>query len=223
MKRIISILLTGLMLFSAVAIAQAQQAVTSTPPTVISSPTDPLADLIANETNAAVKEKLQTIENNRLTIKGLRETFAAKVKILGQLIANMPNDDDNEALEKAREVVANFEDRLKSGIEHDQKIARHIEGLRNHVVKIRQNASSQDQNNLNGERRRTKIRKGGQDVDERKNAKDNRTIGQNRKSERNEGKFLRRVERILSSQERIIDRLERRIERIDDLIEELTP
>jgi len=224
MKRTIAIILTSLMLFSTVAIAQAQQSVTSTPPTTISSPTDPLDALIANETNATIKAQLQNIRVNRQEIVALRVTSTAKVNALKLLIANMPVDDENEALEKARDIVESFDDRVKSGIEHDQKIARQIENLRNHVARIRQNVSEQNQNNSNGERKRSRIRNGKPDDDgDRKNGEDTQHMRQNRRSDRNEEKILRRVERVIKSQERIIGRLERRIEKIDDLIEELTP
>lgn len=224
MKRTIAIILTSLMLFSTVAIAQAQQSVTSTPPTTISSPTDPLDALIANETNATIKAQLQNIRVNRQEIVTLRVTSTAKVNALKLLIANMPVDDENEALEKARDIVESFDDRVKSGIEHDQKIARQIENLRNHVARIRQNVSEQNQNNSNGERKRSRIRNGKPDDDgDRKNDEDTQHMRQNRRSDRNEEKILRRVERVIKSQERIIGRLERRIEKIDDLIEELTP
>lgn len=224
MKRTIAIILTSLMLFSTVAIAQAQQSVTSTPPTTISSPTDPLDALIANETNATIKAQLQNIRVNRQEIVTLRVTSTAKVNALKLLIANMPVDDENEALEKARDIVESFDDRVKSGIEHDQKIARQIENLRNHVARIRQNVSEQNQNNSNGERKRSRIRNGKPDDDgDRKNGEDTQHMRQNRRSDRNEEKILRRVERVIKSQERIIGRLERRIEKIDDLIEELTP
>lgn len=227
MKRILALILTTLVLFGTVTLAQAGQTptttATTTPPTVTNQ-TDPLADLIANETNAAIKEKLQTIAQNRQTIRGLRETFATKVQALKQLIANMPEDDDNEALEKARDIVEGFEERTKSGNEHDQKILRSIEGLRNHAAKIRQKAAEQDQNAANGETKRARIRNGRQgDDDERKNGNGKQNIRQNRRGERNEQKILRRVDRIIKSQERIIGRLERRIEKIDDLIDELTP
>lgn len=224
MKRTIAIILTSLMLFSTVAIAQAQQSVTSTPPTTIISPTDTLDALIANETNATIKAQLQNIRVNRQEIAALRVTSTAKVNALKLLIANMPVDDENEALEKARDIVESFDDRVKSGIEHDQKIARQIENLRNHVARIRQNVSEQNQNNSNGERKRSRIRNGKPDDDgDRKNGEDTQHMRQNRRSDRNEEKILRRVERVIKSQERIIGRLERRIEKIDDLIEELTP
>ena len=224
MKRTIAIILTSLMLFSTVAIAQAQQSVTSTPPTTIISPTDTLDALIANETNATIKAQLQNIRVNRQEIVTLRVTSTAKVNALKLLIANMPVDDENEALEKARDIVESFDDRVKSGIEHDQKIARQIENLRNHVARIRQNVSEQNQNNSNGERKRSRIRNGKPDDDgDRKNGEDTQHMRQNRRSDRNEEKILRRVERVIKSQERIIGRLERRIEKIDDLIEELTP
>lgn len=224
MKRTIAIILTSLMLFSTVAIAQAQQSVTSTPPTTIISPTDTLDALIANETNATIKAQLQNIRVNRQAIAALRVTSTAKVNALKLLIANMPVDDENEALEKARDIVESFDDRVKSGIEHDQKIARQIENLRNHVARIRQNVSEQNQNNSNGERKRSRIRNGKPDDDgDRKNGEDTQHMRQNRRSDRNEEKILRRVERVIKSQERIIGRLERRIEKIDDLIEELTP
>ena len=230
MKRIISILLTGLMLFSTVAIAQAQQTTTttttatSTQPTTVSNPADPLAVLIASTPTSTMRGKLLTIQTNRDTITKLRATTTLRITALRTLIANMPEDDDNEALEKARDIVEGFEDRVKSGIEHDRQILRQIEVLSSHIAKFRQNTASQVQNNANGVSRRVRTRTGKQDDDdERKNDKNKQHMGQNRRSERDEDKILKRIDRIIKSQERIIQRLERRIERINDLIEELTP
>jgi vacuolar-type H+-ATPase subunit I/STV1 len=234
MKRILAIILTTLMLFGTFTLVQAEQTTTTTTTATtttsatVTNPTDPLIDLIANETNTAIKGRLQTIVQNRQTIIGLRETFSTKVQALKQLIANMPEDDDNEALEEAKDIIESFEGRVTSGIEHDQNIQRKIEGLRTAMPRIRQQAAEQNQNNANNNGKRTRIRNGRQNNDnERNNGNARQNMRQNRRSERNdernEQKILRRIDQIIRSQQRIIDRLETRIDKVDDLIDELTP
>jgi len=221
MKRIIAIILTSLMLFSTVAIAQT---LTTTPPLTVNNPVDHLASLIsATPTTTPIHSRLIIIRNNRDKITGLRATTTLRVTALGLLIANM-RDDDNETLEKARGIVESFEGRMQSGIQHDRQIQRQIKELRSHMSTITQSVASQVPNNSNGDRRDTRIRNRNQDDDgERNNGKGAQNLRQNRRSERNETQTIRRIERIIKSQERIIDRLERRIDIIEDLIDELTP
>jgi len=218
MKRIIAIILTSLMLFSTVAIAQT---LTTTPPLTVNNPVDHLASLIsATPTTTPIHSRLIIIRNNRDKITGLRATTTLRVTALGLLIANM-RDDDNETLEKARGIVESFEGRMQSGIQHDRQIQRQIEKLHSQMSRFRQSAAAQVPNNSNAERD-TRIRNGRRNDDgERKNGNGTQNLRQNRRSERNETQTIRRIERIIKSQERIIDRLERRIEIIEELIDDL--
>ena len=228
MKRIIAIILTSLMLFSTVAIAQTLTTTTNTKPTTTATSTPPVDHLTAlinaTPTTTPIHSRLIIIRNNREKITGLRATTTLRVTALGLLIAPMTGDDDNETLEKARDIVEGFEDRMQSGIQHDRQIQRQIEKLHSQMSKFRQSAATQVPNNSNGDRRNTKIRNRNQDDDgERNNGKGAQNLRQNRRNERNEAQILRRIERIIKSQERIIGRLERRIEIIEELIDDLTP
>ncbi len=135
----------------------------------------------------------------------------------------MPEDDDNEALDKARDIVEDFVDQLEADAEHDQKFLRQIQKLQNIGVQTRQKMAESSENAANGEKRRTRMRRGWQNDDdnERKNSKENNNMRQTRRIERNEQAILKRIDRIIRSQQRIIERLERRISRIDNLIGEL--
>jgi len=226
MKRIIAIIITSLMLFSTVAIAQtATTTPTTTPPLTVNNPVDHLTALInATPTTTPIHSRLIIIRNNRDKITGLRATTTLRVTALGLLIAPMTGDDDNETLEKARDIVEGFEDRMQSGIQHDRQIQRQIKELHSQMSRFRQIAASQGPNNSNDDKRETRIRNGRRNDDgERKNGNGTQNLRQNRRSERNETQTIRRIGRIIKSQERIIDRLEGRLERIEDLIVELTP
>jgi len=220
MKRILAIILASIMMFGSVAFAQTSQTSTSNPTGNTTVASDPLPGLIARETNTAIRTRLHTIATNRNIIIGLRATTTLKIGHLTSTIAllSVVDDDDNEALDKARDIVEDFNDIVESGLEHDAMLASKIVRLQRFMQEKQNNAA----NVANREEKRLGRGNNRQDDDELKNSSGKQNINQNHRIRRNETAILRHIDNIIRQQQRIINRLRRRITLIENLIEELS-
>lgn len=220
MKRLLASVLTLIILLSSFAAVQAAQNTTTTTQTTVATQPDPLAVLIAAHKPGDIRTKLETMALNKTKIRDLRALYTVRVNALGVLIANMPNDEDNEALEKAREIVEDLEDRIESDAANDRKFLRDVRRLQN--LRLPETSATRGDSRKEG-RKQHGVGRGSQDDDEdaRKNGRVNKNLRQNRRAERNESALLKSIDNILRSQQRMIDRLNRRIDRVDNLLVEL--